>query len=904
VDTSSSRHLRRLALVAVASSSVLLLSGCTITPSQPPAEDPFADHPGSGTATVSGFVKSAEGETPLPLGGVKLSLGDAVAFSNVDGSFTLTTVQAGPQPFIVDGTTAKSGDGAYGQFATTLSLNEEQVLAIERPIYLPFIPLTARRTVVPDAVTTVMSAEGVELEIPPGAARLDGESYEGEIAIVTVAADRTPLALPARFDSARTVLTIQPIAIEFPVAAKLTVPADDTPAGRLSYNTLWTLDGKRGDFVGDGLAQRKGDSFVTVAGGIRTSGYHLLTGLQLELREPCPDADNEEDARACLAAAARTLDAVTALPAPAIAGSQTLFGRFDAALRAVSPAPRATRATVGDIIRITTDMYPLAVDSVRKSQTLYRDLTDWDAVSLSATQARAACAAAAACDPKSGAGVLTRAEKELETHLAKAQDNVARFASRFDRLSAALESLQPFYASGEAPTSGERAGFTGAAAEFDGAYRDFVSFASPADAFDELVGALGGVEGAARELVGAVSVPAGDDAGALLQRVCTDRGATSVGAVSGGFAGARLGEASGRLHEECAVVAIDEKRGLGSVPFRETQLFSTMRPPYQLALAGHIAERALPEAEPQSGTLTENSPVHRWTLKVEARHGFHAAFESDGAALAGLAGAGAVQLARDGGFEVVNLSDAESFSYLVLGTDLRGGGTATYALSGTAMDGLFDFAGPVSGAFDVNTRAAAILFDGSAGDRVVVERKCCDPSGALFAFSLLEPDGAAATRVDFVQETPGTGDEAFELSQDGLHRVVLSPFAGQFADYELVISRAAAAKAKPIDPGTDTTVALDEVGATAAYTFVGGAGQIAVIEGVASSGVSQIEYTLIGPDGSTLSTGKTLYFDGSSFATREEALPTEGTYRLIFSLRLNGDTLVGTFTFRLTTRNP
>ncbi len=902
MGTSPARRVRRSLLHFVASIPALWLSACVTTaPSEPPPEDPFADRPGTGTATVSGFVESAEGETPLPLGGVKLSLGDAVAFSNVDGSFTLTGVRAGSQQFMVDGTAAQAGDGAYGQFATALTLVEEQELAIERPIYLPFVPLTARRMVVPDAVTTVMSAEGIELEIPPGGARLDGEPYEGEIAILTVAADRTPMVLPVRFDeAARAVVTIQPIGIEFPVAVKLTTPADDTLAGRLSYNTVWSLDRERGDFIGDGVAQHKGDSFVTVAGGIRTSGYHLLTGLQVEVREPCADAETEDDARACLAAASRALEAVQALPTPALPGARTLLGRFDEALRAVA----AGLATGSDIVGITSDMYPLALDAVRAYQALYRELPDLEAVLLSAAQVRVACAASGACDPKDGAGVLSQTEAAFEARVATAQDNATKYASRFDRLSAAVAALEPFYTSSETQTSEGSAGFAAAAKEFDAAYRDFAPFASPVDAYDQLVDSLNALERAAREIVGAVSVSAADDAAALLQRVCADRGATSAAAAAGGFAEVRLGESSGRLHDECAVVATDEDRGLSSVPFRETQLFSAIRPPYQLALAGRLADRTLPEGEPQSGTLSEDSPVHRWAVTVEARHGWHAAFESDGPALAGLAVGGVVQLARDGGFEVVNLADVESFSYLVLGTDLRGGGTATYALSGTTMESLFDFAGPVGGSFDVNTRAAAVLFDGSAGDRVVVERPCCDPSGTLFAYSLLEPDGAPATRVDFVRETPGAGDEAFELSQGGLHRVAVSPLTGQFADYEIVVSRASAGEARPIDPGTDTTVVLDEVGATAAYTFVGGAGQIAVIEGLEATGIGQVVYTLIGPDGIAVGRSKPLYFDGSSFATREEALPTEGTYRLIFSSRLSGDALVGTFTFRVTTRNP
>ncbi len=883
-------------------SALVLFWGCVQTvPTDPVAEDPLADRPGSGTATVSGVVLSAEGETPLPLGGVRLSLGDAVAFSNVDGTFSLTGVRAGPQKFLVDGSTAQSGDGAYGQFATRLVLVEEQVLVIERPIYLPFIPLTARRMINPDAVTTIMSGDGIELVIEPGGAHLDGKPYEDEIAIVSIATNRTPMALPRRFDGvSRVVWTIQPIGIEFPVAAKLTVPLDDASSDRTVFNTVWSFEDDRADFVGNGIAQRKGDLYVTMSGGIRTSGYHLLSGLQFEVREPCENTDVENDARLCLAAASRTLDAIQLLAKPSLPGARTLLGRLNQALRTAA----AGLATVDDILGVTNELYGPAADGVRAYQRLYRELADLDSAMLASSQMRVACSSTGACDPVRGGNILAEAHSKLDTQIAAAQDNVARYATRFDRLSASLVALEPYFTSSEAQTTEGAGVFFDAARELDAAYQDFAPFASPIDAYDQLVGSLNALEQASRDMVKAVSVPAPDDAPAILQRVCADRGATSVATTSEGFAELRPGEASGRLLAECALVAIDEQRGLAGVPIWETELFASVQPPLLMTLDGLLAERSLSDRELRSGTLSEDSPVHRWSVTVEARHGWHAAFESNGPALAGLMTGGAIQIARDGGFDVFNLSDVESFSCIVLGMDLHGGDSSTYELSGTVMEPLIDFAGTIDGSFDVNTRAAAILFDGTVGDRIVVERPCCDPSGTLFTHALLEPDGAAATRVDFEHQTPGTGDEAFELAQDGLHRVVISPFPGQFAEYQFTIGRASAGDPKPVDLATDTVVSLDQVGAIAVYTFVGGAGQIAVIEGIGASGFHQVVYTLIGPDGNAVSQGKSLYFDGSSFALREETLPLEGSYRLVFSSRFSGDALVGTFTFRVTTRNP
>ena len=94
----------------------------------PAATDPLDNRVGSGTARVSGSVRSAHAEEPLPLGGVRITAGDAVSYSNADGSFVLLGVPAGTPQLFVDASLLRTGDGHYGQFLTPLALVENDLL--------------------------------------------------------------------------------------------------------------------------------------------------------------------------------------------------------------------------------------------------------------------------------------------------------------------------------------------------------------------------------------------------------------------------------------------------------------------------------------------------------------------------------------------------------------------------------------------------------------------------------------------------------------------------------------------------------------------------------------------------------------------------------------------------------
>ncbi len=919
---------------------LILPGGCNYRPpgdgdQDPPATDPLADRVGGGTVRVTGTVRSADLDEPLPLGGVRLAAGDAVSHSNVDGSFVLLGVGAGSQQLLVDGSELLAGDGHYGEVVIALNLVEQEDRNFERPIYLPFVPHASERTVTPEKVTTVSSADGVVLKIPPGGARVDGEEYDGVISIQTVRAERTPIALPPRLEG-RTgmIVSIQPAGIEFPVPLAITIPeverdvdaqldgGADGMAEMISappavaFRSLYSRDILSGDFVNTGIGEPAGSVVETTVGGVRGSGIHFFTDFELALVEPCQGQDTGA-ARACLSAGVDLVRSIGKMNSVSLPGARTVLGRLDAALLARGSSLSRAQA----VREISLDLYPLARTGVIEYQSLYQRLGELDDLVFALAAARAACQGKGLCVDKADA--RSDAENEVEAGLDEAVANVDAYASRFDRLSAATVALEPFYAGEDSITEDALEEFHRVAEEFNDAYRDFEPFSSPVDAYDVLADSLGEMERAAGVLLKSVSASPGDQGGgapATLMRICENLGAVQIGVADGGYAGLQPGSTAGLLDEDCIIVAQNRERELTSIPASEPELLGALQPPAQIALAGTPSILAAQLDQFQSGILTADSPVHVWELDTAEREGALVSFEAEGDVMVGLAVQdGVVQIGRSGGFAVANLSAVQaspsgrvSFAVYVYATDIASGEKRSYALTVVPDPTLFDFGEPVAGSFDIETRAAAVLFEAGVGQGVFVEKRCCgshepgEVDGDAYFFTLLGPGGAAVPRLSFLDGPAGSGNELFELQESGLHRLILTPLEGRFTDYQIVIHLVPQSEALPYEPGTEATVFIDQVGETVRYAFVSTGEQTVTIEGLtpgettpSADGLGLVVFSVYGPEGEIIVEKELLYSDGSSFATRTLALPSAGTYELVFSTMLDADPLTGSFTFRI-----
>lgn len=895
-------------------------TGCNSNPvSVPDDNDPSANEPldkrsGSGTALVSGVVESADALNPLPLGGVRISLGDAFAHTNVDGSFELQGVPAGRQVLDVDGRASRTGDGHYGQFRVEMLLAEEISRHLDRPIYLPFIPAVSQRSVRLDGPTTVMSGDGVILKIPPGAARLDGHEYDGVISIQTIPFDRTPFALPAVFaDQTGRIVSIQPVGISFEVPVPITIPdrpkdpgpeptsprQDGASGPRQRFQTLWSLYTAPGPGEVVGFGQRRDGGTETTIGGVDVSSWHFFSeGIATELREPCHGEDSDS-ARACLAAGLELLSTVRARLAVTVAGARTAIGRFDVALLARGRSLSAAE----DIIAVSRALFPVARDGIAAYHDFYHRIVAEDALGelvLALAGARAACGLGGACDGAQGATQIIA--EELDRLMAASAANLDAYESRFDRLEAAVAPLATFFNEPGRLNADTLSAFQQLAEEFNLAYDDFAPFSSPVDAYEELVIAFQEMERLALDYVRAVSIaPAynADASSAGLQRICNSFGLTALGAMHESIASLPLAS-DGVLNDACFIVAVNPTRGLVSIPVTEPRFYDALGSPAVIGLAGRLRVAPYGLGTLNAGVLTTESPVHAWTFDAPQRQGLDVAFSSEGSAYAGFATpGGSVQVGRPGGFAVANLTGEGSYALYSYGTELDRDGVVPYAFSVDLEAARFDYSQPVAGTFDVDSRAAAVLFEGQAGDRFFVERRCCDPFGELFRQHVFGPHGAVLSPLDTGGANGAVVDGTYELASSGLHRLILAPFAGLFAEYEVVIDRIPVNEITPYTLATVATVTLDDEGESVRFSFAALAGDDILLEGVSSDGMDPVLVTVIDPGGDVVVENARLFFDGSSFSTRTFDLPSAGIYEIIFRADLDTLPRVGSFSFRL-----
>ena len=905
---------------------VVGLAGCGATSDvpdgDPDADQPLVDQVGSGTARVEGVVRSVHGEEALPLGGVAVVLGDAVTHSNVDGTFTLLGVPSGRQALLVDGETVAAGDGHYGQFAMAIGVAADAELTLDRPVYLPFIAdadvteVTPGETVVVE--TTAPDADDetiitVRLEIPPGAARQAGVEYEGPVSLHVIPADRLTVPLPDRLaEAAGTVVSIQPVDLQFPVPVRLSVTAPASATGTTAAASqrvwsLWSFAADEADFVDVGIGALEGGRLITTAGGVRAGGTHFFSDLVATLLEPLPVAA-EDDARACLAAwmdawqSARTLANVTE------PGARTVLGRLEAGLaRAADSADEAAA-----IAAVTAELFTPAQQAVEAYQALY--VSQLSAAALDELDDRLTLAeglCGVLDDPLPAAGEPGRVELEadLEAALRTVRSNLSQYASRFDRLSAALAALEPYYTT-ITPTDDEAvAGYRLVAREFADAYADFTSLASPIDAYDELVTSLATVETASRALLRLMSVPASgtDDAASELVCVCQQVGTTlSSPADAAGLATLTWtpadagGASSGAGDDElCLLLALDRDRGLCSRPVRESAFADQLAAhgaPVLISLDRALNSRSLQPGEPVADTLTADAPVHVWRFDGRARQGVDVEFASLGEALVGLArDDGPVLVADYYGLQLANLAGGGVWSVYILARDLAADAPQPYQLAATLDAGNTDFAQPITGSFDVGRRVAAVLVEPAAGESLFVEKALTD----AFRYELRSPAGELVPRADYEHSELGHGSELFHAGAAGLYRLILTPLPSAFGPYRVTVHRVADAAPVAYPLGTDQTVTVTAPGSAQRFAIELASPGVATLTGTTSVSLEAVGYTLVGPGGEVLVADDLLYFDGSSFARRTLVLPEAGVYELTWQVPLESASLTGAFTFRM-----
>ena len=881
-----------LAMLAVGS-----ICGCdALSPADdpnddPPATDPLNDQVGSGTGQIVGKVMSADDADPIPLGGTRLQAGDAVTHANVDGSFALIGVPAGEVSLLVDGGALQARDGSYGQFRVTLDLAEQEARVIDHPIYLPFVPDAARRDVKPAETTTVGSADGLMLEIPPGAARFEGKEYTGTIAVLQVPIEQLPIPVPESLaEQIDFAVVVQPVDLSFPVPLALSIPVemDEKGIAGRRYRTLWSLSPETGEYRAKGIATAGSSEIATTLGGMAHSGWHLISTLHVAVPTPCGQESTE-----CLASAEALSALAQALDRDAVAGATTVFGRLEAAM-----AVRGTAVEDGEkVIDIAAELQGRARQAALTYRDVYRQLADVSELDVAVAGAASTCQATTGCGLRSD--FKDGWASTIESAIDRVAGNVEDHTFRFERLAAAVAGLDPFFADEPLSQPGMLEAFDAAAAEYQNAYHGFDLYASPIDAYDDLLADVAVIQDAARQLIDVADAGSGDGT-IIAQRACVPYGVTSVDTVADGYATLQPGDDSGKLQEACFVAALQTDSDLASVPSYETDWIERGQIPPTLPLDRHVQREPLSVTDLHAGVLTSETPIHMWTLDIPLRRGAQIAYDATGDAIVALTtDTGVMQLAWRGGFDVINMTNRSSLALQTWRLESGDEVEVPYTLSATTTDTLHDFGSAIVGSFDVHTRAAVVLLEGSASERILLQRSCCDVGSAGFDQRLVGPEGQRVPVVGVGDEDENGQSELYELPADGMYRVVLHAMEGQFADWEVSVHRVPTNDPIRIELDQAVTAEFDDPGEVAVFTFDIATAQAGTITGIASLGVDPVAISLLSPDGTILADDEPLFFDGSSFSTRVLSFPEPGTYELSVHTPTDAATKLGTATFRI-----
>ncbi len=249
------------------------------------------------TTRISGVIKSTD---QTALAGIAVRVGNFVATTAADGSFTITMPEPPPEGTAMLIQPDQEAEGIlYPSIAEKLPLVlEHDVYAnanniIQRPIYLPPIDIANAKTINPNINQTVTSAAISGSSVFVAANSLfdhEGNPYTGKLSITTVPRDFTPAALPENLIP-DLVVTIQPGEMVFAIPAPLSLPnlAGYAPGTLMD---LWSINPVTGlfDNVGTGEVSADGKVVNTISGGIRNSSWHFFASVP-NPPDPFPTAD-------------------------------------------------------------------------------------------------------------------------------------------------------------------------------------------------------------------------------------------------------------------------------------------------------------------------------------------------------------------------------------------------------------------------------------------------------------------------------------------------------------------------------------------------------------------------------------------------------------------------------------
>ncbi|HEY1254123.1 MAG TPA: hypothetical protein VGF01_05035 [Terracidiphilus sp.] len=174
----------------------------------------------------------------------------------------------------------------------------------------------------------------------------------------------------------------------------------------------------------------------------------------------------------------------------------------------------------------------------------------------------------------------------------------------------------------------------------------------------------------------------------------------------------------------------------------------------------------------------------------------------------------------------------------------------------------------------------SLTFSGTAGQYASVLLSN-STFGCCVTVSILNPDGSTLISGNAYGTSLALNPVA--LPATGTYTVVIAPSNGNTGSASVTLWLFNEQTGGTIASGTPTAVAISIPGQTDSMTFSGTAGQYASVLLSNSTFGCCVTVSILKPDGTTLISGSTQYYNGSSLALNPVALPAAGTYTLVIA---------------------
>lgn len=214
-------------------------------------------------------------QTPIPGAEVTIPEANLSTITDDEGQFLLENVPVGKIHLRIDPTNSPRPE-TFPPLAFETVTTAGQINILGQPIQIPALQTEGSKTVGgdQDVTLTMPGVEGLTLTVFANSATFPDGSKTGQLTISQVHLDKVPMPPPSGTIFMPPAWTIQPAGVVFDPPAKITIPNDGLPPGRVI--DIFTFDHTLNEFINVGKGTVSDDGFIITSDpgfGITRSGW-------------------------------------------------------------------------------------------------------------------------------------------------------------------------------------------------------------------------------------------------------------------------------------------------------------------------------------------------------------------------------------------------------------------------------------------------------------------------------------------------------------------------------------------------------------------------------------------------------------------------------------------------------